>query len=303
MNATEDRAWFRRRLDMYAAGLLSDVEERRFQDLLTRRSDCRQDFETYVMLDADREPSDGHIPPAILVRWDRARRALRGFERRMVGAHLESCARCREDLKALGFEARLGETSEASPVADTRAPATVSAANGGPSPRPQPAARPAVPARPRWPWIAWAVTATAALLLMLLRPEPARVPALDPQGGAIPWTRSAVLRGSGIPTPLVVEPATRAVAVAVRIPFDWPDETGAQLEVQAPDGEVLLRASVAEREMAERTLLVLVRSEEALPEGVYRVLLSPEPEGSARPGGATTGRDPEESFFELAHRG
>ena len=98
--------WFLARLDLHRAGLRDSATERLFSAHQKSCPSCARALAQYATPDEESIASP-HLPPIVLGAWLRAQRDLRGLERRLAREHLERCPSCREELRLLGYEARL----------------------------------------------------------------------------------------------------------------------------------------------------------------------------------------------------
>lgn len=290
----EEHHWFRVRLDAHAFGLLDDAEESRFQVHAASCAECGDALKSYAANAQRPAPSQVHIPAGILARWDRARKRLRGLQRRMVREHLASCAECRQDLEAVGFRPVLEAEPELEPDADLASPVPAVAPSGH--------TIRIVRGRPSWAaWLLGGATgvglATAATLMVVAnlppvtRPVPtgagtgasppaaARDRVLEPL--ALSGELKAALRGPGESvTDIRVDPETRFVHLGVPDLF-LPDTTMLRLRVVDPAGrtvEILCRYG----DLMPRRTLLFGDPDAALLPGEYRLVVStPVASGSA----------------------
>jgi hypothetical protein len=185
--------WFRRRMAVFAVGLLPPAEEEAFVDHRASCTACRADYDAFD--DWERDPRDAwqdrHIPSALLAHWDRARDEIRGLELSTATEHLESCALCQDGLRIANLvrRAALEESPEISAAAARRdITGSLSALRQQPVPADERAIRResapprmALERRPAGPsdrrvWLlgGWAALATAAAIaLIVIRPLPA----------------------------------------------------------------------------------------------------------------------------------
>ena len=193
MSTPEIHEWFRRRMAVFAVGLLPPAEEGPFVDHRASCTACRADYDAFD--DWERDPRDAwqdrHIPSALLAHWDRARDEIRGLELSTATEHLESCALCQDGLRVANLvrRAALEESPEISAAAARRditgslsalrqrpAPADARTATRESAPRRDAEERRPAGLRDRNAWLlgGWAALATAAAIaLIVIRPQPA----------------------------------------------------------------------------------------------------------------------------------
>ena len=268
-------SWVRVRLDAHALGLLDEAEERSLLDHAAVCQSCGEALKVHSE-NAPRLAREGHIPAALLARWDRARHNLRGMARRMVREHLETCAECRQDLEAVGFRPELevlpDENAE-EPLAVTSRPFTVDRGRG-------------------WSWssaIAGAALATAATLIVVsvVRPPTPTIPppGIDsappplsptylleplPPTGRLP---AATRDGGGSPLVIPVAPATRYVHLELPDLF-LADSATVDLRVTGPTGSEVARERRRFAELTERRTLLLGSPSGPLAHGEYHLTIT-----------------------------
>ena len=96
-----DHDWAQKRIAPFAAGLLDDLEEARFERHATGCAHCRGE------LDALRDPGENpglHLPDRMISRWNEKKGSLRGLQRELVRRHLGRCDECQAVLRALGHD-------------------------------------------------------------------------------------------------------------------------------------------------------------------------------------------------------
>jgi len=244
----DDHRWFGKRVLARSVGLLDEADEARFREHLDRCASCASLWKDFTDAGSELADAPGHLPAAMVARWDRALRALRGIEREAALEHVEACRACREEIEAAGHV--LG----AEPAA------------GRPAHGMKPAA-----ARRSWPPFLGGVlvgAAAAAVALLIALPQE------ETGSRALPWVVPMATRGS---TPLDVPEGTREVLVAV--PAPGPPEGMWVVEVFSPGGARLARERASGDAFSEGSLMLVVRGAPALATGSYRVTVRPEAAG------------------------
>ena len=164
-------------------GLLSPDDEALVRDHLLACDACR-DAAGSARPESGWDPEGaGHIPDALLARWPQASASLRGLERFLVRRHLETCPECRQGLEILGFEPVLAEVEgmEYRGSLPTGEPTVEAGADDIASIRrsniiPMSTAPGWRRDWARWALGGWAVAATAAASVLVMRvPQPALV--------------------------------------------------------------------------------------------------------------------------------
>ncbi len=204
-------AWFGARILPFLTGLLRPAEDALFREFGDRDVHCRYAFAPFA--EGAGEPSDveGHVPPAVLVRWAGAEPDLGPAESHAVREHLAACGECRDDLAALGFDTGSLDSRGAS----TRRP-------------------PWLRHRREWVLTGWAAAATVAAVVLgalLLRPatQTSRLAAADGVG----TTGVAVAAVEPVGAPHVVLSGTRRAPAALPSPVALAG--GEPLLVRLPD--------------------------------------------------------------------
>jgi hypothetical protein len=224
-----------RQLAALAAGLVEEADEERLRRHLAGCDACRQRWNELREQDHREPDGTAHLAPAMIARWELARRSLRGIERTLVQHHLDHCATCRAELEALGHEPSL-----------TRPASDFSAALE--------ARRRSRSTRAGWFLVGATCTAAAAVLLMTLLPQ--GPPGIRPPEAVIaPWVAPSQLRGS-TGSELVIAPGTARITLLVGVPPGFDTERPATLTVADPAGEMILRATVPPADLARGTLVV-----------------------------------------------
>jgi hypothetical protein len=326
----EAHAWAEQRLLPRVLTTLNEADEARFDQHARNCVHCRQRLAELTAEAGGDLAARGHLPAAMIARWPLAGTRLAGLEREAVQLHLERCELCRDELRLLGHTAELGAAA---------APAAAVRAASAPTPTGPATRRAAAPPRP---WRAWwtggavGALATAALLLLMLRPAPSNrqefgadgapplagtvnpTPGEGPTLVAVPWTAPAALRGAEVQ--LQVPAGTRELAVAVAVPPAADAEATHRVTLWGPDLGMLARIAVPAEQIVAGTAFVLLRGSEPLVAGTYRVVVhagpgagdandadgaasanrpgGSDPDGTAVVGGAPA--DSSETFFELA---
>lgn len=311
-----EHAWARARLPLYATGLLLEDETARVASHVASCEECAQYVhELRAGIDV-RDDSPNHVPDGVLARWEVARGELRGFERAMVREHLASCRECAGALRMMGHEPLLAEVPELE-LAPDRRPDTRPASETGTRPGPElatgktdhPAAekfgiggrgalhrkaarRSWIPAWPRLAIGGWAIVATAASLVLLLRPQSkvTSPPSLD----SIQVIPLGVGRSGGDAQDVLTLPAgAEAFGFQVRCPAAL--ETfpgGATVTVQGPDRQQISNRQVPLVDLCA-TVQVLRTPGRLVQPGNYRVTVTPT---------AATGVEPFELRFTIVSK-
>jgi DNA-directed RNA polymerase specialized sigma24 family protein len=84
------------RIPAYRLGLLEASEALDVREHLRSCEECRQAFEPLVALSDEEEKRPGHLPIALITRWDTFAPLLTEDERACLEEHFESCPRCKE---------------------------------------------------------------------------------------------------------------------------------------------------------------------------------------------------------------
>lgn len=262
MSGADPHAVFRNRLLLQDAGLLTEAEEASLAAHADGCAACREIRDTHAAEASAGEGASGHIPSAILARWDRAAPSFQGLEREVLVRHLASCESCRRDLIAVGQDPAL--LVDADPSAGTPEDTTDTTRIYRIDSR----------ARRRF-WLQGALAgfAVAAAAAIVLRPSP---PKLDE--GPLPWVVPSVTRGSAPET--AVAPGTRRILLAVPTPPVSP-EAGARLTVTGPSDAVVLDTGIPPDRLQSPTLMLVLSAPQGLEPGLYTVNLLPE--GASEP--------------------
>ena len=321
--------WCRVRMLALRRGLLDDPDETRLREHLTSCASCR---EAYAAVAADQTPPvawSGHVPSDLIARWPRATATLRGLERAVVRSHLEHCAECRQELELLGHQPVLERVPALEPSDDPTRPVESTrehsrklgegeAPDAGEGIEPeQRIVRVVVrrgAARSRWiQWGGWALAASAAALLLVIRspvrppvPEPPRRPSAavgetgspsppgvrpaPPEAPLPPGTSglrllpavvpqvSTILRGGGGNESIAttrIDPGTRILVLPAMSEAlpDMPETTRVRVELIAPSGRVLLGETLPLRRLRDERVLVYELGHDPLEPGVYHLRL------------------------------
>lgn len=241
MSPRADHDKLRKRLPLFDAGLLTEEEE---TELLEHARDCdvcREILETLQADSPDGDAADGHIPSALLARWDRVRVAVHGLERELLARHLARCDSCRRELALLGHD----------PALESVPPAKVVA----------------LPSGPRWgAWLQGAAVgaalAAAAVFIVLRAPSP------ELDEGVLPWVAPGATRGA--PSEVTVGPGTRDLLLALEDP-GFPARADTRLVVTGPSGETLLDRAIAPALRTGPTLMIVLSVPSGLEAGTYTV--------------------------------
>jgi hypothetical protein len=278
----DEHRWIRERFLGYALGTLEDASRSRSETHLASCADCREQYGEFCGELGMKTATHGHLPAAMIARWDRAHRELSGLERDAVRLHLQHCASCQEDMKLVGQNA--SSTSSALPNFSRQRRAAT------------------------WvPWLgggAMGALATAALLLWLVDPsrtaprEPSRpdgatrvVAPATPELLAMPWISPATLRGEAVSLELPASTSELALALAVA---SVADGSATLLRVHGPDAAIVATTTIQSDAVRAGTAIVVLRDPGGWKAGSYRVVLWE--------AGSIPEADSTESYFELRTR-
>lgn len=311
----DEHVWCRERLLTHVLGLLDEQTESRIERHLASCPNCPSDLAQLQELrgDAGEASADrGHIPAAMIARWDRTSKLLSGAEGELVRQHLERCPSCRNDIETLGQrEAPVQQQAPEQSAVPMQPPAPV---------------RPTLRIVRHRAWAPWTLgagagaLATAALMLLMLRPPPQapvqpgaptppgpgeHAPPSSPEAPraiveVLPWVAPAELRGA--PAVLEVQEGTQELVLAAALPEELPAHATAFVEIYAPSGDLLARTLTQPSHGQAGTLLVRLHTPEPLAAGVYRAVVRPTAGNSAHtPGEAPPAgiRDSLETYFEV----
>ena|GEM_PF-2088139 len=283
-NSSGEHSWFLERMDAFAAGLLDEVEEARFRTHLTDCPECETQWRTRTEAQDPDVADGGHIPSAVIARWDRALKTLRGLERAMVRQHLKHCSQCRQDLQVLGFEPTMDVVPELEMQTEIRPetsshPGEEPSSDGSRVPSEQNVIRIIQPTRPQgragwwgWAFAGWAAVATAAVVLVLVGREVSGPPPSRLGADAIPWVQPTLERGDAGRAGLEVPRGTRTIILAVGIPPGVPAGRSAVIEVFSPTDERLTRVVLESQDLRKRAVMIPLTLADGFEPGQYRVL-------------------------------
>jgi len=256
-----EHVWVRQRIVGYELSLLSRGEYERCRTHFAECAACRKALEEFRQAGPSAVLSDGHVPSALIARWDRVNAELGGLERQMIRRHLETCSQCRQDLEQLGFSPEL--------------PAYAAAAVAKPSQlQDQP--------RRLGPWFAgaWAACATAILLWVLLQPGP--VPGRRGSMTAAPTVRLGTVRGDSSPA-IRITPNTPTVVFGLQDLEELPPASTVRVVLISPAGETMLEESFITTEVMPPNGLVVHIGTEPWERGIYILKLTGSPAGAEAP--------------------
>ena len=223
MNAAE-HARMRSQILAIRAGLLSESESDIVRSHLENCTSCR---ELERELASEPGGSGQHIPMELLAAWPKASQTLRGLERR--SRHISRCDHCRARLEVLGYAQVLTPAGSAEERAD--ALCTLDELNTRDSRHAEPSApRPSVahPIRPRrpdwgrWALGGWAVAASIAAILLVLRPGQPRIAAPERRTGEPPHPAEVPYAAPAAAVHLLDLPAAAVLSAAERSPGQRP---------------------------------------------------------------------------------
>ena len=245
MNDRSEHTWVLSRFEARKIGLLLE-EETRFDKHLAECQECNEKYLRFLDENADKV-LDGHIPSAILARWDLFRQHSRGLERELLAAHIASCEECREDLVLAGFD----------PVMSTLTDETPSKV---------------VPLWRRRGLEVWAVLATAAALALLLWPEKKSGDQNGwfESGSALPWIAPSSLRGLDFDT-LTLRSNETAILLALRLPVSH-DLDQIVVDVYDPEGGRLNSLTLDPGQLGKGTAMISLINPDGFQAGVYKVI-------------------------------
>ena len=244
------------RIPAYRLGLLEPPSALEVREHLRGCAPCMNAFEPFTEISAEEETRFGHVPIALLVRWDLVASLLSHDERICLEAHLASCERCSES-RAFAREIRA--------LADVR------------------------PAPARRPWLGFGTAAMAAVLAVAVvfalrdRPAPqtsipAPVATPAPSTVAAPLrapivTLGGVVRNGG---PLVERVPRGATLLPIRVPplLGVGPDARIHIRVDGPGGAEFGKTEVAHRRLFgpdAAPALEATAPEGPLPEGHYKV--------------------------------
>jgi hypothetical protein len=249
-----------KRIPAYRHGLLEAEGAQEVRVHLRECADCRATFEPFRDPTEDEETRPGHVPIALISRWDVFEPRLADAERALLEGHFQACERCRTSRE-------FGRTLRA-------------------------ARRPERP-RSRPGWLGFGTAAIAALTvvlaIVLLREKPAP-PTAIPQEQAARKTsagiapapvRAAVLalaspsRGDSAP---IVRVPVGATILPIRVPplLGIGPDARIRIRVEGPGGVSFGDAELAHRALfgeAAPPALDVHAPEGPLPPGHYRVVI------------------------------
>jgi len=84
-----------KRIPAYRHGLLEPAGAQEVRAHLRECADCRAAFEPFRELSEDEETRPGHVPIALISRWDVLEPRLADSERALLEGHFQACERCR----------------------------------------------------------------------------------------------------------------------------------------------------------------------------------------------------------------
>lgn len=264
MSSPDSHAVFLHRLVLHEAGLLTEEGEAELQAHLEVCAACREIRDEHAA-EKTGDGGNGHIPSAMLARWDRVSASVRGLERDLLARHLVACEACRRDLELAGYEPVFLDEPEPGPLPQTPA------GDAGTTRflRLDPRAR-------RWAWFQGAAVGAvlaAAAVAVVLRPSPRVV---EPQ--TLPWVVPGATRGSA--PQVAVSPGARKVLLAVPTP---PVDPGVEvrLSVTGPSGSIIMDLTLAPERLQSPTIMAVLSDPHGLEPGLYSVRLLPK--GAAEP--------------------
>ena len=278
----DEHQWIRKRFLGYALGTLEDASRSRSETHLANCADCREQYTEFCGEFGMKAATRGHLPAAMIARWDRAQAELSGLERDAVRLHLQHCATCQEEIKLVGQSSTQAKGTLPDFSRQRRAATWMPWLGGG----------------------AIGALATAALLLWIVDPsrtappEPVRSDAAiqvaaptTPELLAMPWISPATLRGDAVSLELAASTSELALALAVA---NVADGFATLLRVHGPDGAVVATTTIESDAVRAGTAIVVLRSPSGWQAGGYRVVL--------REAGLAQAADSTESYFELRTR-
>lgn len=260
MSSMDDHRELLKQISLLDAGLLTEEEETAVLDHSRTCAGCREVLNLLAAEKGEKPEAPGHIPSAILARWDRMKSTVHGLERELLERHLAGCESCRQELDLLAEETVAGQEG---------------ASSGGGVLRLDPHLR-------RRAWfqgaVAGAALAAAAVLVVLRLPSP------DTGPETLPWVAPGTTRGSA--QEVVVSPGARRLLLALENPR-FPAAAKVTLTVTGPSGDELMEEEVSPELLRSSTVMaVLAVSSDLLP-GLYQVSFAAE------------GQEPRNSSFRV----
>ena len=252
----------RSRIPAYRHGLLDAEGAQEVRAHLRECADCRAAFEPFLDRTEDEETRPGHVPIALISRWDVFAPRLADAERALLEGHFEACERCRTS-REFGRALREGQRPD----------------------RPR--------ARKGWMGFGGAAIAAvaAAVVVMALRERPARriapAPPMEqstrkPLPAVAPAPVRAAIVALASPTRGGTEPIVRVPRGATVLPIRVPPLLGvgpdALIRIRAfgPSGVPFGHAELAHRALfgdAAEPALDARAPHGPLPPGHYRVVV------------------------------
>ena len=250
---TERQRWAEERLVSYLLDALPEDQTGEVESILS-------ELEEYQEILKGREPEDvGHIPAALLARWQKAGLQVHGVERVLVLQHLGCCSNCREELRLVGGSVQEWvDASESAPRETMGHPPLDSQSRVSTSPS----------------WTAWfggaALGIAAGILLMLVLPD--RDSHQDGlHGVAVPVVVPQNLRSNRGSEIQITDPQA-PLLLAMVIPR-LEENLDAELTVRDPNGWILSQTAVRVGPAAERTIQVILQPESGWTDGTHTIEL------------------------------
>lgn len=276
--SVNDLRWFRDRLVLQEAGLLTEEEESRFEALMKDSAACRKLFEDFRTAAPTAPEPPEHISSYKLARWEQVRTTLRGFERRRVREHLEQCPVCREDLRLLGFEPGLERNED---LEKGESPA------GTANPPPRPVSRSGSRDLSWWRTGGGWVVAVAACLSWLVvstrsthdSASVMRNPAVTSLGTTVRGTD--LLAGGDVPS-VMMSSDGRQIAVHLGATLAYSPEEPVRIRLLEASGREISSTVLPFGEVCSPHLLVLT-SPQPLSPGRHLLQIAPTEPDSGRP--------------------
>lgn len=258
MTDKEQRAWVDQHAIAFALGALDEEEDRRFREAI------RDDEDFAELANARDEESIGHVPAALIARWDAAGRVLDAHELELLERHTLACADCREELELL-----------AQPVVET---SSTPHRTGGVDWR---------------GWLGGIVLGAAAMLAFIMFTSPqlpgrhapgtsvSSPPSFHLQGKILEVVTPRAMRGA-TPEQVELSANTTAFLLALNLPIDVATQATASVVVLDPSSRVLSNTVLAPAPWIPPSTQILILGDPHFSEGEYRVVLRVSGESAAR---------------------
>lgn len=258
MTDKQQRAWVDEHAIAFALGMLDDEEERRFLEAI------QNDVEFAELASARDSESIGHIPAALIARWDAAGRVLDENEFHLLEQHAHDCVSCREELELLAHGVL--ETSG------------ISRHTGGIDWR---------------SWLGGIVLGAAAMFALIMITHPSLPGLPSPitrtpgpsnsklQGKIIDVVTPQAMRGTN-PEPIRLSADATVFLLAVNLPTDVAAGATATIVVFDASSSILSRTTLGPAPWIPPSTQILILGDPHFDVGEYRVELRVEGESAVR---------------------